>query len=98
MLKIANKNASEYTTDKLEFAGNNTFARWENGAYVVYSYGDHFPMYVYRNNQWYENSDKYSITTSKQQTQCRPYLYGNNSYIQKANTSELKLLISVTCK
>jgi len=98
MKKIANKNGSEYTTDKMEFTGNNTFARWENGAYVVYSYGYHFPMFVYRGTQWYENSDKYSVSTSKQQTQCRPKLYDNNSYIQKVNTSELKLLISVPCK
>ena len=98
MEKIANKNASEFTTNKTEFVGSNTFGRWENGAYVVYSYGTHFPMYVYRGTQWYENSDKYSVSTSKQQNQCRPDLYGNNAHFEKANTSELQLLISIPCK
>ena len=48
MVKIANKNGSEYTTDKDEFRGSNTFAEWNEGKYIVYSYGRHFPMYVYK--------------------------------------------------
>ena len=42
--------------------------------YVVYSYGEHFPMWVYDGhlNLWFGNSDRYSVTTSKHQTQTRP--------------------------
>ena len=42
--------------------------------YVVYSYGDHFPMWVYDGhiNQWFGNQDRWSRTTSKQQSQTRP--------------------------
>jgi hypothetical protein len=42
--------------------------------YVVYSYGDHFPMWVYDGhiNQWFGNQDRASRTTSKQQSQTRP--------------------------
>ena len=42
--------------------------------YVVYSYGDHFPMWLYDSqiNQWFGNEDRYSRTTSKQQSQTRP--------------------------
>jgi hypothetical protein len=42
--------------------------------YVVFSYGPHFPMYVYdyQMQEWYGNKDRYSVTTSKHQTQARP--------------------------
>lgn len=42
--------------------------------YVVYSYGYHFPMYVYdrEHGKWVGNKDKYSRTTSKHQSQARP--------------------------
>ena len=50
------------------------FPQIEGGLYVVYSYGTHFPMWVYDGhlNLWFGNSDKYSRTTSKHQSQTRP--------------------------
>ena len=44
-------------------------------AYAIYSYGPHFPMYVYdeESGQWLGNSDKYSRTTSTHQSKYRPY-------------------------
>jgi hypothetical protein len=46
----------------------------ENKVYVIYSYGYHFPMYVYdeTSQQWIGNSDKYSRTTSTHQSKYRP--------------------------
>lgn len=43
--------------------------------YVVYSYGEHFPMYVFDHQMqsWYGNEDKYSRTTSKHQSQACPF-------------------------
>ena len=42
--------------------------------YVIYSYGSHFPMYVYdeTSQQWLGNTDKYSRTTSSHQSKYRP--------------------------
>jgi hypothetical protein len=42
--------------------------------YTVYSYGTHYPMYVYDKtvDRWYGNSDKYSRTTSKHMTKLCP--------------------------
>jgi hypothetical protein len=42
--------------------------------YVVFSYGEHFPMYVYdyQFGKWYGNADKYSKTTSCHQGLCHP--------------------------
>jgi hypothetical protein len=42
--------------------------------YIIYSYGSHFPMYVYDEvtQRWLGNSDKYSRTTSSHQSKYRP--------------------------
>jgi hypothetical protein len=42
--------------------------------YVVYSYGTHFPMYIWDRDtgMWYGNKDKYSSTTSRHQSACHP--------------------------
>ena len=89
--KIANKDAREYINRCEDFTGNNTFGQREVNQYIVYSYSTHFPMYVYdySTREWYENSDKYSRTTSKHQSQCRPRF----EIKQKFNTEELKQLI-----
>lgn len=41
--------------------------------YVVYSYGEHYPMFIYVDGQWFENEDNYSPTTSKHRTQAHPH-------------------------
>tara|TARA_R100001460_G_scaffold15561_1_gene34250 strand:+ start:230 stop:574 length:345 start_codon:yes stop_codon:yes gene_type:complete len=62
---------------------------WKQGRpYVVYSYGTHFPMFIYLGNSWYENSDKYSTSTSRQQSQAHP----NEDTIKKT-TKEMKELL-----
>jgi len=89
--KIANKDASEYVNRCEEFEGSNTFAESGADLYIVYSYGRHFPMYVYdyTTREWYANSDKYSTTTSKHQSQCRPRF----EIAREFNTADLKNLI-----
>ncbi len=99
MIRTSNQNASQYVEQFVEFNGNNTYARWEQGThdkfYVVYSYGSHFPMFVYDEqlNQWFENSDKYSRTTSKQQSQLRPRLIFDVKVMSRKTTQELKDLV-----
>ena len=72
--KVANKDARTYVDNRAEFTGSHTMARWQGDVYVVYSYGTHFPMYVYDSlsNTWFGNYDKYSVSTSKHQSQLRP--------------------------
>lgn len=41
--------------------------------YVVYSYGEHWPLFVYHNGVWYENSERYSVTTSKHRSVSHPH-------------------------
>ena len=96
MKKIANKDAHKLVTMLEEFKGNNTFGTWEHGmCYVVYSYGKHFPMYVYDgiSHAWFGNYDKYSTTTSKHMSQCRPRVDDDCRGIIYKNTEFLKNVI-----
>lgn len=92
---MANKttlNEAKYEVEALnEFEGSSIFAKdMSDALYVVYSYGYHFPMYVFDRaiRKWIGNSSKYSTTTSKHQSKCRP---NNVSYW--LDTGELNLLI-----
>ena len=73
MVKVSNINARGFVTGCVEFKGSHIFGRWEGkSVYVVYSYGLHFPMYAKIRGAWYANKDKYSVSTSRQQSQCGP--------------------------
>ena len=74
MKKATNKNAYILVDKGIPFIGSNTMGVYEGKLYVVYSYGKHFPMYVYNPDgcKWLANGDKYSVSTSKQQSQLRP--------------------------
>lgn len=72
--QTANKYASQYVHNKHNFMGSNIRGRWEpSGVYAVYSYGYHFPMWVYdADGGWFGNLSKYSPTTTRHQTQTYP--------------------------
>lgn len=76
MTRIPNKQMGSYVHARREFTNHNdtAFAKHLNDLYVVWSYGTHFPMYVYdwQCNQWIGNKDKYSSTTSRHQSYARP--------------------------
>jgi hypothetical protein len=86
-MKTSNKDARKLVNGLTEFKGSNTFAEIDaptetrpTWLYVVYSYGYHFPMYIAEwlkdedssRATWYENIDKYSQSTTRQQSQLRP--------------------------
>ena len=75
-IRSSNKNIDEHIDNLETVRGNNIFAEYRevDNLYVVYSYGYHFPMYVYdtRSEMWFANSDSYSVSTSKHQSQARP--------------------------
>jgi hypothetical protein len=51
------------------------YGEYVNDLYCVFSYGYHFPMFVYDKaiNEWLGNMDRYSPTTSKQMGKCHPH-------------------------
>jgi hypothetical protein len=63
-----------YVTARQPFTNSNgqLFGCYVHGLYVVYSYGAHWPLYIYDGAQWLENSDRASMTTSKHRSQARP--------------------------
>lgn len=82
--RISNSEMSQYVNRRAPFrsAKESAYAEYREelvsigvpARYVVYSYGAHFPIYVYdyQMQEWYGNKDKYSPTTSRHQSQARP--------------------------
>ena len=89
--KTSNRDCAVYVDRREPFKAHNLFGEWDHDKdvfdtmmdcpYVVYSYGRHFPIYAWLDGKWYENTDKYSVSTSKHQTQARP-----NANTIKVNT------------
>ena len=100
-MRTSNQKCDMYVNKCEVFTANNIFAEdysnvressvLPDGLYVVYSYGHHFPMYAYdyRLKVWIGNEDKYSASTSKQQSQARPRF----EIGKWLNTSDMQLLI-----
>ena len=91
-MKVPNTRARSLVENRQAFKGSNTFAEHRGvdlETYVVYSYGYHFPIFVYKSGHWYENQEKYSVTTSKQMSQLRPA----GVELEPKTTQELKNLI-----
>ena len=90
------KRAVELVKNKSMFSASNVFALNYpvTGYYIVFSYGLHWPLFIYdhKKGQWYGNSDKYSVTTSKHYTKLNP---GNVALL---NCEEMKRLVNVANK
>lgn len=83
-MKTANIRARDLVVNRIPFKGSNTHAEYRNGTYVVFSYG-WYPVFVYKDGQWFENEEGYSMSTKKQMSQMRPY----NFDIIKTNKDKL---------
>ena len=71
--RVANRDAAPLVRARKEFRGSSTFARWITPErYVVYSYGEHWPMFICDHGQWFFNESYYSRTTAKHTSQLRP--------------------------
>lgn len=77
--RIRTSEVSEAVTNRTPFINHNKtmFARWLEyfpNLYVAYSYGTHFPLYVYdkQADKWFGNNSKYSTTSGRHLTQAMP--------------------------
>lgn len=63
-----------YVRDRAEFNTNNEtlYAKYYNDRYCVFSYGRHWPMYVWEAGVWYEVNERYSRTTTRHMKHARP--------------------------
>jgi hypothetical protein len=83
----------ELVRKKEEFVFTNMYSAYRAGdesrppTYAVYSYGLHYPMYVYDYEacQWYGNADKSTPTTQRHKNLVKPY-----SVAQWVDTDTLK--------
>jgi hypothetical protein len=74
MIKTSNSKCREYVDSLKPFKANNLEGKIQGDFYIVYSYSWYALFaYNFQTNQWYENIDKYSVSTSRQTTQARPY-------------------------
>lgn len=80
MKRVSNKGCGALVAKRIPFQGSNLFATNvidtdQLTVYVVYSYGHHFPMYIYDSDvdQWFANKDKYSSSTTRQQSHAYPH-------------------------
>ena len=73
MIKTSNTKCRQYTQSQTPFKANNLEGRIEGDFYIVYSY-KWYPLFAYSFTEkgWYENVDKYSVSTSRQTSQSRP--------------------------
>jgi hypothetical protein len=93
---INRKQIPEFVSRKKPFQGSNIYGKFEFSRlgsyvhrgvdlYVVYSYGQHWPLLVsplatkpYWEAQWIVNKDKYSCTTTRHLTVVTNWLYSVN--------------------
>ena len=100
-MKTANKNCRIQVQQRNAFIASNIYARYittnadgtklDTCRYAVFSYGAHFPMYIYEGGHWYANIDKFSPSTSRHQSQANPCT-GQTSAIPM-NTQQMQTIV-----
>lgn len=78
----SNPKAWKYAQVQLPFKGSNMRGFWEkdrfgNDQYVVTSY-NWYPIYIFKNDKWYEVTQRYSSSTSRQMSNVNPVTYNRN--------------------
>ena len=85
--RTANRRCKEFVEQKKPFKGSNMYGGWEfprnedaSPMYVVYSWGTHFPMYLYEptENEWFKNTDGTSHSSCQHRWDAR---LANTNYI-----------------
>lgn len=87
---MKNSEAGRYVNALKPFKANNLYATYVNNTYVVFSYGEHFPIYAYHQGTWYANEDRRSQSTKRHQTYAKP-----DAPLTYLSTAELKALCGI---
>ena len=93
-----NPKAKLYTVAQLPFKGSNLEGYWSkdyNGKpyYKVVSYG-WYPVYIFKDDKWYEVTGKYSSSTSRQMSNANPVKWDDelNDEVYLLTSDEMKML------
>ncbi len=94
-----NTNAKLYTKAQLPFKGSNLEGYWTKDnkgtpVYVVTSYG-WYPIYIFKNDMWYQNANRYSSSTGRQMSNSNPVDWDENldSKIYILSKDEMNMLL-----
>lgn len=95
-MRTTNKKAASCVESFTDFKASNLSGVNTDKFYIVYSYG-WYPLFVFckESKQWFENMDKYSMSTTRQTSQSRPR---TRDPIQRANHAFLKQMIAQGAK
>jgi hypothetical protein len=95
--RTSNTNSKVYTIAQLPFEGSNLRGYWKTTMsgkiYVVESYG-WYPIYIFKDGKWYENSNRYSSSTGKQMSASRPYVWNDtlDSIVYLLTKNEMEMI------
>ena len=94
----SNPKAKLYTVAQLPFKGSNLIGRWSkdyNGKpfYEVVSY-NWYPVYIFKDDKWYEVTGRYSSSTSKQMSNANPVKWDDElqEVVYLLSQEEMKML------
>ena len=74
--RINGRKCRPYVQDRKAFQNSNGqlyAVRHTPLLYVVYSYGEQWPLFVWDGFDWYENEEKYSPTTTRHRANANPF-------------------------
>ena len=90
--------AAEYAAKFYPFrnSSNSLFSLEAEGYYAVFSYGRHFPLYIFHKGErrWYGNQSRYSVSTAKHRTQAMPVA---SRQIEWRDTRQMQELLESLC-
>jgi hypothetical protein len=81
---VPNSKAKLYTIAQLPFRGSNLEGYWSEDPkgtpyYKVVSYG-WYPVYIFKDDKWYEVTKRYSSSTSRQMSNSNPVSWDNKEF------------------
>jgi len=95
---VSNPKAKLYTIAQLPFRGSNLEGYWTEDPkgvpyYKVASYG-WYPVYIFKDDKWYEVTANYSSSTSRQMSNSNPVPWGDDTFdnVYTLTPDEMKLL------
>ena len=87
-MTTSNKTGRELVMAKIPFKGNNTHSDYRKDVYTVYSYG-YYPIFVNKDGQWFENENRFSVSTAKQMSQLRPMGQGEIIKVSRGKLEDI---------
>jgi hypothetical protein len=95
---VSNPKAQQYTIAQLPFRGSNMEGYWTEDPkgvpyYKVTSYG-WYPIYIFKDDKWYEVTQNYSSSTARQKSNANPVLWSDDTFdsVYTLTPDEMKLL------